>query len=170
MLINLLSKKVREPNKTTGYGKKQQILLYFLYTKMLLQKAKIYIVTLGVFSLVLGSIFELCYIPFMQMSTAHPAAAQTIHMATGSNQCCESQSAHHILTAASIPASPINLESLLLLLGLSILSLFGTDALQSIKNFIYAKLLHGRHFLLRLFDYLIQLFSRGVLHPKLYNA
>ncbi|MCL5774602.1 MAG: hypothetical protein M1333_00140 [Patescibacteria group bacterium] len=137
---------------------------------MIFQKAKTYIVTLGVFSLILGSIFALCYLPFMQMSATHPAAAQTTHMAAGSNQCCESQSAHHILTAASIPASPINLESLLLLLGLSILSLFGTDALLSIKNFINAKLLHGRQFLLRLFDYLIQLFSRGVLHPKLYNA
>lgn len=120
-------------------------------------------------ALILGSLFAVCYLPTMQMAVADNMASGASNFSK-TEQCCQTQSSHHSLAATAIPASPINLESLLILLGLSLLSLFGADALLTVKNFINAKLLYARQFILRLFDYLIQFFSRGVLHPKLYNA
>ena len=124
---------------------------------------------IALIALILGSLFAVCYFPTMRMAAADKLATGQSSV-TKPEQCCETQSTHHILTAIGIPASPINLESLLVLLSLSLLALISMDDLLIIKNSINAKLINAQQFLLRLFDYLIQFFSRGVLHPKLYNA
>ncbi len=134
----------------------------------MLQDIKKSLSNITLIALVLGSLFALCYLPAMKMAVADKMANKS--SVTKTEQCCETQSSHHTLSAIGIPASPVNLESLLILLSLSLLALIGTDALLIIKDSINAKLINAQQFLLRLFDYLIQFFSRGVLHPKLYNA
>lgn len=134
----------------------------------MLQDIKKSLSNITLIALILGSLFAVCYLPAMKMAAADKSANKS--SVTKTEQCCETQNSHHTLTAIGIPASPVNLESLLILLSLSLLALIGMDALLTIKNPINAKLINAQQFLLRLFDYLIQFFSRGVLHPKLYNA
>ena len=134
----------------------------------MLKEIKKTLSNIGLIALILGSLFAVCYIPAMNMTAAHQPT-QSAHFAK-TDQCCQTQNNHHTLTAVSIPAGPVNFEGLLMLLGLTLLFLIGADHALLSKNFINAKLLHARRFLLRLFDYLIQFFSKGVLHPKLYSA
>lgn len=55
------------------------------------------------------------------------------------------------------------------LLGLGLLFLLASF-LGKYPNQARFKFLFTRRFLLRLHDYLVLFFSRGLLHPKLYNA
>ena len=136
---------------------------------MLLKKLKTYFVTFGVIGLILGSVFALCYTPFMEMTSAHSAAAQTTHMDTGTQQCCENKTSPHMLTAAALTVNVVGLKNILALLALG--SLFLLISFQSkSKNETGLKFLFARRFILRLHDYLVLFFSRGLLHPKLYNA
>lgn len=135
----------------------------------MLQANKKTLLNIGLVALVLGSLFAICYLPAMQMAAVHNPTSKFSHF-TETDKCCATQSSHHTLTALGIPASPINLESLFILLGLNLMFLIGAEASLTVKKFLNAKLLHARRFILRLFDYLVLFFSRGVLHPKLYNA
>ncbi len=147
----------------------KSIICYNNFNSPMLQRIKKTLSNIGLIALILGSLFAVCYLPTMRMASAQNMASGTSRF-TKTEQCCKTQNNHHTLAAIGIPASPINLENLLILLGLSLLSLIGADTLLAVKKFINAKLLNARQFRLKLFNYLIQFFSTGVLHPKLYNA
>lgn len=136
---------------------------------MLKYKLKTFLLTLVLFSLIVGSIFALCYAPYMKMTSAHNAV-ETSHMTTKAQQCCESQTSPHMLTALGTAINNASaIKDLSALLGLGALfllvSFLGKPRHQARLNFLFA-----RRFILRLHDYLVLFFSRGILHPKLYNA
>jgi len=133
-----------------------------------MSKVKQAVTSLGIFSLILGSIFVLCYVPFMKMTSFHFKAAQTTHMATGLERCCENQANPHAQASAAITTNASALENLLTLLGLAGLFLF-VSFRGNAKNQAGLKFRFTRRFISKLYDYLALAFSRGVLHPKLYN-
>lgn len=136
---------------------------------MLKHKVKTFLLTFGILGLIIGSVFALCYAPFMKMASVHNAA-QASHMTTQAQECCENQTSPHMLTVLGTAVNNASaIKDLSALLGLGVLFLLvaflGKPRQQARLNFIFA-----RRFILRLHDYLVLFFSRGVLHPKLYNA
>lgn len=136
---------------------------------MLKHKAKTFILTLGLFGLIIGSVFALCYAPFMKMVSVH-SAVETSHMTANAQQCCENKTGTHMFTTLGTAINNVSAtKDMSALLGLGVLflliSFFENARIQAGLKFLFA-----RRFILRTYDYLVLFFSRGVLHPKLYNA
>ncbi len=135
----------------------------------LLNETKKFVSHVGIIGLILGSVFALCYIPFMKMEAAHQSMSQPTHVSQKTTQCCESQNSPHMASIIGTVINIVSFESLLVLLSLSLL-FFLLKLSDLSKNIVALKFRLAKQFLLRLFDYLALAFSRGLLHPKLYNA
>ncbi len=136
---------------------------------MLKHKVKTFLLTLGLFGLIIGSVFALCYTPFMKMASVH-SKVETSHMTTKVQQCCESQTSPHMLTAlGTVINNDSAAKDISALLGLGTLFLLASFQRKP-RSQTGLKFLFSRRFILRLHDYLVLFFSRGLLHPKLYNA
>ncbi len=135
----------------------------------LLKETKRIISSIGIISLLLGSIFALCYTPFMKMASLHNPTTQAGSISKSGTQCCGPVNTNHHLTVTGIMAPVSALENLLLLLGLGLL-LFVAGTVKKLEDTVKPKLDRLRQLIYKLFYYLIEAFSSGLLHPKLYHT
>lgn len=123
--------------------------------------------------LVVGSLITSChfFVQSMDMHSSNKMSGMIIHFDAQNNPvCCQMQSGHNPLqnTIADISKKALP-GSASLLFSLSLL-FFGLSYLLIVNKVFVSKLYYIKHLFRNCYNYLIQIFSQGILQPQIYNA
>ncbi len=123
--------------------------------------------------ILLGSLITSCHFfaQSMDMHSSNEIAAMQVHFDEQNNPvCCQMQSGQNPLqnTIADISKKALP-GSASLLFSLSLM-LFGLSYLLIANKVFVSKLYYIQHLFRNCYNYLIQIFSQGILQPQIYNA
>lgn len=148
---------------------KDCILCYTVPMGQLLKQIKIPAIAV-ILAFILATVITSCHFLEHPMNMAAETGVSAVHVVTSNVQpCCQGQNDAYQVFRSSLAVvgqtSPLEQPNFALLASWILAAAIGVLVINKLKTRLYDKA--GR--LLGLFNYLLEAFSQGILHPKIYS-